>query len=102
MIKTLWNIYIKQKTRNLTRIPIFAMIEGVRMCDFCKNIGIGIPDWDFLTPDENGRTPSCDEIEIRKIVDKHALVFTNSADEYGAGALNIAFCPMCGRELSEV
>nr|DAD71358.1 MAG TPA: hypothetical protein [Siphoviridae sp. ctbQZ1] len=28
MIKTLWNIYIKQKTRNLTRIPIFAMIGG--------------------------------------------------------------------------
>lgn len=37
MIKTLWNIYIKQKTRNLTRIPIFAMIGGVRMCDFCRN-----------------------------------------------------------------
>ena len=29
MIKTLWNIYIKQKTRNLTRIPIFAMIGGM-------------------------------------------------------------------------
>ena len=28
MIKTLWNIYIKQKTRNLTRIPIFAMAGG--------------------------------------------------------------------------
>ena len=77
------------------------MIGGVRMCDFCKNIGIGIPDWDFLTPDENGRTPSGDTIEIRKIADKHALVFTNSADEYGAGALNIAFCPMCGRKLVE-
>ena len=30
------------------------------MCDFCKNIGIGIPDWDFLTPDENGM-PLLDE-----------------------------------------
>ena len=35
------------------------------MCDFCKNIGIGIPDWDFLTPDKNGRIPSGDAIEIR-------------------------------------
>lgn len=77
----------------------FCYDWGVRMCEFCKNIGIGIPDWDFLTPDENGRTTSGDAIEIRKIVDKHALVFTNSADEYDAGALNIAFCPMCGRKL---
>ena len=71
------------------------------MCEFCKNIGIGIPDWDFLTQDENGRTTSGDAIEIRKIVDKHAIVFTNSADEYGAGVLNISFCPMCGRKLVE-
>nr|DAX05509.1 MAG TPA: NADH-PPase NADH pyrophosphatase zinc ribbon domain [Bacteriophage sp.] len=69
------------------------------MCGLCKNIGIGIPDWDFLTPDKNGRIPSGDAIEIRKIADKHALVFTNSADEYDAGALNISFCPMCGRKL---
>ena len=54
------------------------------MCDLCKDIGIGIPDWDFLTPDKNGKVPSGNKIEIRKIVDKHALVFTNSADEYGA------------------
>lgn len=71
------------------------------MCNFCKNIGIGIPDWDFLTPDKNGRIPSGDAIEIRKIADKHALVFTNSAGEYGAGAINIAFCPICGRKLVE-
>lgn len=88
-----------QKTRNLTRIPIFAMIGGVRMCDLCKYIGIGIPDWDFLTPDKNGKVPSGNKIEIRKIADKHALVFTNSAGEYGAGAINIAFCPICGRKL---
>ena len=80
----------------------FCYDWGVRMCEFCKNIGIGIPDWDFLTPDKNGKVPSGNKIEIRKIVDKHALVFTNSADEYGAGAINIKFCPMCGRELSEV
>ena len=42
MIKTLWNIYIKRKTRNLTRIPIFAMIGGVRMCEFCKSGKRGI------------------------------------------------------------
>ncbi len=71
------------------------------MCEFCKNIGIGIPDWDFLTPDENGRIPSGVEIEIRKIADKRELVFTNSAGEYGAGALNINYCPICGRKLVE-
>lgn len=69
------------------------------MCEFCKNTGIGMPDWDFLALDENGRVPSGVEIEIRKIVDKYALVFTNSASEYGAGALTIAFCPICGRKL---
>ena len=78
-----------QKTRNLTRIPIFAMIGGVRMCEFCENIGIGIPDLDFLTPDKNGRIPSGDAIEIRKIADKHALVFTNSANE-GLRILEVA------------
>lgn len=71
------------------------------MCDFCNNIGIGIPDWDFLTPYKSGRIPSGVEIEIREIVDKCALVFTNSAGEYGAGVVNIAFCPMCGRRLVE-
>ena len=71
------------------------------MCEFCENIGIGIPDWDFITPDKDGIIPSGYAIEIRKIADKHALVFTNSAGEYGAGAINIAFCPICGRKLVE-
>ena len=69
------------------------------MCEFCKDIGIGLPDWNFLPEDDEEIVPSGIEIEIRKIVDKTALVFTNSADEYGAGAINIKFCPMCGREL---
>lgn len=60
MIKTLWNIYITQKTRNLTRIPIFAMIEvrimtsclccgmlilgsEVNMCPYCKYLFTQIP-----------------------------------------------------------
>nr|DAN90365.1 MAG TPA: Rad50 zinc hook motif [Bacteriophage sp.] len=71
------------------------------MCNFCKNIGIGIPDWDFLTPDENGRVPSGIKAELRKILDDGAIIFTNSAEEYGYGALNISFCPMCGRKLVE-
>lgn len=37
----LWNIYIKQKTRNLTRIPIFAMI-GVQNMTNCVNCGAPI------------------------------------------------------------
>ena len=71
------------------------------MCDLCKDIGIGIPNWDFLTPDKNGEVPSDIKIEIREIAGNHALVFTNSAGEYGAGALTIAFCPICGRKLVE-
>ena len=72
------------------------------MCEFCENIGIGLPNWNFLPEDDDEIVPSGIEIEIRKIIDKPALVFTNSADEYGSGAINIKFCPMCGRELSEV
>lgn len=69
------------------------------MCEFCKDIGIGLPNWNFLNEDNLAITPSGIKIEIRKIIDKPALVFTNSADEYGAGALSIAFCPICGRKL---
>ena len=69
------------------------------MCEFCKNIGIGLPDWNFLPEDDAEIVPSGIKIEIRKIIGKTALVFTNSADEYGAGAINIQFCPMCGRKL---
>lgn len=58
-----------------------------------------MPDWDFMPKDAEDIVPSGNAIEIRKIVDKHALVFTNSADEYDTGTLNIAFCPMCGRKL---
>lgn len=72
------------------------------MCKFCENIGIGLPDWNFLPEEDFYIVPSGIKIEIRKITDNNALVFTNSADEYGAGAINIRFCPMCGRELSEV
>lgn len=71
------------------------------MCEFCKNIGIGSPDWNFLPEDDEKIVPSGIQIEIRKIIDKTALVFTNSADEYGVGAINIQFCPMCGRKLVE-
>jgi hypothetical protein len=40
-MKTLWNIYIEQKTRNLARIPIFAMI-GVQNMTNCVNCGAPI------------------------------------------------------------
>lgn len=69
------------------------------MCEFCKNIGTGLPDWNFLPEDDAEIVPSGIEIEIRKIIDKTALVFTNSAEEYGARVINIRFCPMCGRKL---
>ena len=69
------------------------------MCEFCENIGIGLPDCNFLHEDDEEIVPDGMKIEIRKVIDKTALVFTNSADEYGAGAINIRFCPMCGRKL---
>ena len=79
------NIYIKQKTRNLTRIPIFAMIGGVRTCDFCRN--------------------------KKKIIDgkgnlvlfgaENNMIFDNSDGKEVAGAVKINFCPICGRKLVE-
>lgn len=71
------------------------------MCKFCENIGIGLPDWNFLPEKDFDIVPSGNKIEIRKITDNNALVFTNSAGEYGAGALNINYCPICGRKLVE-
>lgn len=41
MIKLLWDIYIRQKTRNLTRIPVFAMMWGYNMTN-CVNCGAPI------------------------------------------------------------
>lgn len=69
--------------------------------NFAKNIGIGLPNWDFLPEEDSDIVPSGIEIEIRKIMDHNALVFTNSANEYGTGALNINYCPICGRKLVE-
>jgi hypothetical protein len=71
------------------------------MCEFCKNISVGLPDWDFLPKDGENIVPSGIAIKITKIMNKNALVFTNSANEYGPGALDIQFCPMCGRKLVE-
>lgn len=71
------------------------------MCEFCENIEIGLQNWNFLAGEDSDIVPSGIEIEIRKIMDHNALVFTNSANEYGAGALNINYCPICGRKLVE-
>lgn len=71
------------------------------MCEFCKNISAGLPDWDFLPKGREDSVPSGIAIKIVKIGNKNVLVFTNSANEYGAGALNINFCPICGRKLVE-
>lgn len=69
------------------------------MCEFCGSIGIGLPDWDFNPKDDEDKVPPGVAIEIRKILNNNTLVFTNSANEYGAGAIDIRFCPMCGRKL---
>lgn len=67
------------------------------MCEFCENIGIGIPKWDFC----NEKSPNYSgvAIEIRNITNNPSLVFTNSADEYGSGYIKINYCPICGRKL---
>ena len=75
------------------------MIGGVRMCEFCENIGIGIPKWDFCN--EKSQNYSGVAIDIRNITNNMSLVFTNSADEYGFGYIKINYCPMCGRKLVE-
>ena len=92
MIKTLWNIYIKRKTRNLTRIPIFAMIGDVRMCEFCKDIAMNNDEYmekryaggDFIFKDENGFG-----------------VLIDTGDSGCLGYIKINYCPICGRKLVE-
>ena len=69
------------------------------MCEFCKNIGIGMPKWDFCN--EKSLNYSVIAIEIRNITNNLGLVFTNSADEYGSGYIKINYCPMCGKKLRE-
>lgn len=72
------------------------------MCEYCKNIGIGIPNYTFCDEElPTHKNFSGEFIELRKIVDKIALVFSNSAEEYGYGALNVNYCPICGRKLTE-
>jgi hypothetical protein len=98
MIKTLWNIYIKQKTRNLTRIPIFAMIGGVRMCEFCCKIGKleKIKQGAF----KGGYYPEKNETQIVEFESAFHLFF-GCSDPFmsGIGIEDIKFCPMCGRKL---
>lgn len=72
------------------------------MCEFCENIGIGIPNYQFADDEEPDYKNSSGEfIELRNIAGKYALVFSNSADEYGYGALYVNNCPICGRKLTE-
>lgn len=72
------------------------------MCEFCKNIGIGVPNYTFGDEEVDTYKNSNGEfIELRKIAGKNCLVFSNSADEYGYGSLNVNNCPMCGRKLTE-
>ena len=102
MIKTLWNIYIKQKTRNLTRIPIFAMIGDVRMCKFCNNEPRAIIQ-------SIKQKPDVIEIVTAGIEGGNTLkVIGTLQSSHFVGVIpleaetKISYCPMCGRELSEV
>lgn len=72
-------------------------------CCFCKNIKMGMPNWTF-GDEELPTFKNADgiAIEIRQILENNSLVFTNSADEYGCGYININYCPICGRDLKVV
>ena len=49
--------------------------KGKIMCEFCENIGIGLPNWNFMPDDDSETVPSGIEIEIRKnIIKKIAKV----------------------------
>lgn len=69
------------------------------MCEFCENIGVGIPNLNFADSTARNWIKSGEYIGIREIINRKALVFTNSANEYGYGALDINYCPICGRDL---
>ena len=87
MIKTLWNIYIKRKTRNLTRIPIFAMIGDVRMCEFCKSGKRGI----ILN----------DDVSIICLTADTVVAIDRDTGKKHKNQIAINYCPMCGRKLVE-
>ena len=99
MIKTLWNIYIKRKTRNLTRIPIFAMIGDVRMCKFCNNEPRAIIQSIKQKPDVIEMiTAGIEGGNILKVIGT-----LQSSHFVGVIPLEaetkIFYCPMCGRKL---
>lgn len=80
--------FYTRKTRNLTRIPIFAMIGGVRMCDFCKNIYKS----DYENPDYKDY--------IYKSEDGTFIHFT-TGDSFMDFGYKINYCPICGRKVVE-
>lgn len=59
-----------------------------RHCEYCEDIKIGISNWDA----------EC-MAEIRKILDKNVLVFTNCGNKYRYAYFKINYCPICGRKL---
>ena len=91
-----------RKTRNLTRIPIFAMIGGVRMCEFCS-----YKNNPFIIYGK--------EIKINKCAKEtdltEAQVMRNRDDDVpgiviykgcsATGYFDINYCPICGRKLVE-
>lgn len=82
----------------LMRIPIFAMIWGVRMCEFCCKIGKleKIKQGAF----KGGYYPEKNETQIVEFESAFHLFF-GCSDPFmsGIGIEDIKFCPMCGRKL---
>lgn len=87
MIKLLWNIYITQKTRNLTRIPIFAMIE-VRIMTSCLCCGMLI-----LAEIEQGR--------IEPVISRDGIDSIILDEYYCTKTKQIDLCPKCRKDFEE-
>lgn len=78
------------------------------MCDFCENgkfkevdgyDNSGLRTMKSLLGGLVGKEENGILIDVEN--DEHYLVFDNSSGEYTKGAVKIAFCPLCGRKLSE-
>nr|DAR55009.1 MAG TPA: MqsA [Bacteriophage sp.] len=62
------------------------------MCEFCDGKEKRI---------ENGFTYANAYITKNQLSRSYSIHYDNSADEYGYGAFEINYCPICGRKLVE-
>ena len=76
-----------RKTRNLTRIPIFAMIGGVSMCEFCKS------GKRYIILNDDG--------SIICLTADTVVAIDRDTGKKHKNQIAINYCPICGRKLVE-